>query len=224
MRLPSQENPGSVDGEAEPVEIAPIGTEQSAQLAAVGDVLHTCGVDPVHAHQVARLSLQLFDQFHKQHGYGSEARFWLNCAALMHDCGWAEGEKNHHKNTLHMILSTPILTFSNKERLIVGSIARYHRKALPKIDHDHYRALKPAERELVSTLAAFLRLAEGLDHAHQGLVCSVEASVSKKKVQLLIYPQAPANQAQRDIVRARGDLLSKVLNRKLAIRWNKKEI
>jgi len=213
----------SVPGVA-PVEVEPIGMEQASQLAGVGEVLHTCGIDPVHAHQVARLSLRLFDQLREQHGYGTQERFWLDCAALLHDCGWTEGEKNHHKNTLQIILTTPMLTFNNKERLIVGSIARYHRKALPKLDHDHFRALKLEERETVSMLAAFLRLAEGLDHAHQGQICFVEARITKKKILLWIYPQAAVNQAQREVVRSRGDLLSKVFNRELVIRWNKNKI
>jgi exopolyphosphatase/guanosine-5'-triphosphate,3'-diphosphate pyrophosphatase len=147
----------------EPFELT---AEQIQALELVNNLAQTCTHEFDHAKHVTYLALRLFDELLHLHQLGAEQRFWLQCAGLLNDIGWVEGWKEHHKASLQIILSTPLLPFSGKERLIIGSIARYHRRALPDLKHDHYKALEPDEREIVNKLAALLRLADGLDSTH----------------------------------------------------------
>lgn len=155
-------------------------SDQAAQ--AVHQLAYTCLEDLGHTNQVTRLALMLFDELRELHGLGDPERFWLECGAMLHDIGWIQGQQGHHKKSLQMILESQILPFENKERLMIASIARYHRKALPSVDHDHYAVLDPGEREVVSKLAAILRIADGLDFTHVNVVSQIRCEVTPKRV------------------------------------------
>ncbi|TLN24103.1 HD domain-containing protein, partial [bacterium] len=61
-----------------------------------------------HTHQVTRLALRLFDETVELHKLGELERFWLQCAGLLHDIGWVEGWKGHHKTSLRIIQTTQL--------------------------------------------------------------------------------------------------------------------
>jgi exopolyphosphatase/pppGpp-phosphohydrolase len=138
--------------------------------------------DEKHTNQVLALSMRLFYQLEELHHLGYQEKLWLKWAALLHDIGWIEGQKQHHKVTLQIILSTNLLPFDSKERLIIGSIARYHRKSLPSPSHDHFAALDAEEQDKVLRLAALLRLADGLDGSHRQVVQRLDCDIKPKKV------------------------------------------
>jgi exopolyphosphatase/guanosine-5'-triphosphate,3'-diphosphate pyrophosphatase len=195
-------------------------SEECDQLAAALQLLHICSIPPEHTHQVARLSLLLFDALQPLHKLGHHERFCLECAAILHDIGWIEGQKNHHKNSLQIILTTPLLPFDQKERLVIGSIARYHRKALPSTEHDHYHALDSGSRMLVSTLAGFLRLADGLDSAHQSTVSKLACKISKKKIEIRCTLKGPFK-IEKEEAEQKSDLLQLVFKRQVVIQVRK---
>jgi exopolyphosphatase/pppGpp-phosphohydrolase len=157
-------------------------SEQAA--GAVHQLAFTCLEDLGHTNQVTRLALMLFDELGDLHHLAETDRIWLEYGAMLHDIGWVNGQKGHHKQSLAMILESKILPFNHKEKLIIGSIARYHRKSLPAMDHDHYAELKQSDREMVSRLAALLRNADGLDYTHTNLISRIHAEIRPGKVHL----------------------------------------
>jgi putative phosphoesterase len=169
-----------------------------------------------HSNQVTRLSMRLFDELGELHGLGAEERFWLQCAGILHDIGWVEGQKGHHKASLRIILAEPQLPFDERERNIVGSIARYHRKKLPNKGHPNFAALQRGERQKVKALSAILRVADGLDFTQQSLVKDITCEVSPEQV---IVNCAVSGEAETEKERAmkKGDLFEKLFNRNLAI-------
>lgn len=169
-----------------------------------------------HPQQVTRLALRLFDELQPLHGLGARERFWLECAALLHDIGWAEGRKGHHKTSLRMILKDPALPFARYERLLIGSIARYHRRALPKPKHDHYAALRPQDQGKVSVLAALLRVADGLDCTHTSVVVDLKAEVTLAAIIIRLQTRGIA-EAERQDALGKGNLLERVFGRKLQV-------
>jgi len=189
-------------------------------LNEVLQLAQTCEYDPSHTHQVARLSLRLFDELEPLHQLGPAERDWLHYAALLHDIGWIEGWKEHHKVSLRIILTTPMLNFSNKDRFIVGSIARYHRKALPSLKHDHYATLSPEERRVVDVLAGILRLADGLDGSHQVRVRDLAVKITQKKIAVRVSTQAD-NKEDEKTAGDKADLLSLAFNRTVTLDWKK---
>jgi exopolyphosphatase/guanosine-5'-triphosphate,3'-diphosphate pyrophosphatase len=192
--------------------------EKDPRLEPVMRLAEICRYQPEHSHHVTRLALRLFDALQPLHRLDNEARFWLEAAGILHDIGWIEGWHSHHKTTLRIILSTPILPFNGKERLVVGSIARYHCKGLPKASHDHYAALQPKEQEVVATLASFLRLADGLDCTHRGLIKDIDCELTPDELIVLCKVRSPAHD-DRLAAMEKADLFEKVFNRKVIIRW-----
>ncbi len=195
---------------------APGKNNQEAILAAVARLAESCQDELGHSHQVTRLALLLFDELTPLHKLGTAERFWLQCAGLLHDIGWVEGQPRHHKTALRIILDTPMLPFDRQERLIIGSVARYHRKALPDEKHPHFAALKPVQRQVVSQLAALLRVADGLDCSHQGLVKTLACKVTARQIRVQCEVLSNA-EAERLEAIDKGALLEQVFARKLAI-------
>lgn len=125
-----------------------------------------CGYWPEHAQQVARLSLALFDATAARHQLGPREREWLEFGALLHDIGSHVGYEQHHKHSYYLIRHGGLRGFEPEEVAIIGLITRYHRKATPKKSHDGFGDLSRPRRKTVRLLAAFVRLAEGLDRSH----------------------------------------------------------
>ncbi|MFC1714579.1 YfcE family phosphodiesterase [Candidatus Poribacteria bacterium] len=193
-------------------------TIDESSLEPVLRLAKSCEYEVGHTHQVTRLALRLFDELQRLHLLGAQERFWLNAGALLHDIGWIEGQKGHHKTALRTILHNKILPFDNGERLIIGSIARYHRGAMPKKKHSHFAALRPPQRDIVSILAAILRVADGLDRSHQSLVQNLSCEVSQEEIIIRCFVSRPA-EIERMFGLKKGPLLEKVFERSLAIEW-----
>ena len=192
--------------------------EKSSSSEAVVQFALTCLGDLSHTLQVTRSSLLLFDALKSLHKDGAAERYFLECGAMLHDIGWMQGWKGHHKNSLKMILENKKLPFSNKEKLIIGSIARYHRKTLPDISHDHYAALSPSERKIVSRMASLLRIADGLDYAHgdhlKDLTCIIHPTDVVIQCQVSTYSTEEEKQAYQ-----KADLFEKVFKRRIFLRF-----
>ncbi len=169
----------------------PYSQSQYASLQSVFQLAKTCQFDEPHTRQVVKLALQIFDATRELHNLGDNERYLLLCSSLLHDIGWIDGWKNHHKGSLRIILAAPILRMTASERLIIGNVARYHRGAMPSQQHDHYATLEPVQKEIVNKLGAILRLADGLDNSHQQRVNQIEVTISKKKVTLICQVTEP---------------------------------
>ncbi len=129
------------------------------------------GVNLAHAQQVAELSRQLLDAL-TQHGeaFPDDARSLLTAAAALHESGQIVSQSGHHKHSAYLIRNSGLRGFSPRDIELIALTARYHRRSLPRAAHGDYMALAPAERHLLSRLAAILRVADGLDRAHTGNV------------------------------------------------------
>jgi exopolyphosphatase/guanosine-5'-triphosphate,3'-diphosphate pyrophosphatase len=192
--------------------------DQQAALKAVVKLAQTCDYEASHSHQVTRLGLLLFDDLEPLHKLGLEQRYWLECAGILHDIGWIEGWHNHHKTSQRIILTTPLLPFNNRERLIIGSIARYHSKAMPSLSHDHFATLGPEDRQVVCVLAACLRLADGLDHSHHNQVKDLRCKIKPKKI-IVVCDVVSRSDEETLAAQRRSDLMANVFQRPVVIDW-----
>jgi putative phosphoesterase len=197
---------------------APAEGEADTPLQAVLQLAEKCRHEPAHTRRVTLLALRLFDELQPLHGLGATERFWLHCAGLLHDIGWVEGRKGHHKTALRMILTTPDLPFERREREIIGCVARYHRRGLPAPKHKAFAALSAPDQRVVRRLAAILRVADGLDCTHRGIVKDVTCAIGKRQVGVYCLVPEPAEDEQREALK-KGDLFEKTFDRKLVIEW-----
>src|SRR5262245_28915589 len=133
-----------------------------------------CGYTPAHARHVRNLAMAIFDQTRAVHKLGDREREWLEYGALLHDAGVHISYERHHRHSYYLIKNGELRGFDPEEIEIIALLARYHRQATPKKSHEGYGLLKGRLRRTVKTLAAMLRLAEGLDRSHAQVVTALD--------------------------------------------------
>ena len=170
-----------------------------------------------HALQVARNSLQLFDPLVKLHGLGRRARILLHASALMHDTGYENAAGEHHKGSRDQILAAQLKGFTNKEHRVMACIARYHRGALPKPSHKIYSKLSERRQAIVGILAAFLRIADGLDRSHVSSVQSIRVEYQQGNTIHVYVKQVELNRTDIAGGMRKNDLFEKIFDARLLI-------
>ena len=140
--------------------------------------------DEQHGTTVARYASRLFDETRALHNLGMEFRLLLEVAALLHDIGSFVNSIDHHKHTYYLLSVSPLIGLTQSQLAIVANVARYHRKSMPKPQHDGYRALSSKERVVVAKLSALLRLADAMDNEHASKVESFSVEYKKPKLTL----------------------------------------
>jgi len=128
-----------------------------------------------HSERVANLALQLYDGLlgiaWRPAIDADSARFTLRAAALLHDVGKSEGEKDHHKKSFKLVQSHgEPLGWKPADFNRAAIVARFHRGSLPTRRHKLLRDLLPDEQKAAIQLCAILRLANALDASHDGPV------------------------------------------------------
>ncbi|MFP4345718.1 MAG: YfcE family phosphodiesterase [Anaerolineales bacterium] len=202
------------------VTLSPVSERELAdsRLQAVLQLGERYHYDEKHAYQVMTLALQLFDQLQPLHALGEKWRFRLQCAALLHEIGWKEGYNGHHKAALRLLLKTSSLPLKRKERRLVGLVARYHRRALPRPDHKHFSKLSSKQQQKVRLVAALLRIADGLDYTRRSLVRHLSCSSEGGRVVITCTVQHIADAEQAKALE-KAVLFEVAFNRSLDIRW-----
>jgi len=171
-----------------------------------------------HGRHVARLALRLFDQLHDDLHLDTTAREWLEFAAMLHDIGHHIDHKNHQRHTYYLITNGELLGFRRDELEIIGQTARYHRKGAPKDSDEEYRALSNSDRQTVRALSALLRIADGLDRSHYGVVRDVTVARRGDRVTLQLLTQGDDAELEVWEARSRAELLEKVLGQDVEFR------
>jgi exopolyphosphatase/guanosine-5'-triphosphate,3'-diphosphate pyrophosphatase len=195
---------------------------RASVMSAVLRLAEDCDYDADHAHHVGRLALEIFDDLHPLHGYGPDDRFTLHLAALLHDIGQIGGPRGHHKRALRFILDCPALPMDRLPRLIVGCIARYHRKALPRADHRHYRALGESDRKRVAVLAGLLRMADALDRGHECLVTELSVAATPRSILFDCETRDIERVHQVILPIRKSNLLERVFGRRVCCVWQQR--
>ena len=181
-------------------------------LDAVLSLARSCDYEREHTHQVTRLALILFTELKELHRLGPRDEFRLQCGALLHDIGWVHGRQRHHKTALQQIIADPKLPFDDRERRIVGLIARYHRRALPSDGHEYFGRLSEEDRRRVCVLGGILRVADGLDRSHRSVIRTVRCRVLRDEIVIACQADGPGD-AEVAAAQKKSDLLETVFHR-----------
>ena len=143
-----------------------------------------CEWNQVHAEQVAKLALQLFDSLVPLHNLEPLYRELLECASLLHNIGSFISISSHHKHSQYIILNGELRGFSPTEIEIIAHVARYHRKSPPSEKHAAYSVLKPNHKRAVDLLSGMLRLANGFERGHRQNIQNVTVTVKGDEITL----------------------------------------
>jgi exopolyphosphatase/guanosine-5'-triphosphate,3'-diphosphate pyrophosphatase len=148
-----------------------------------------------HSDRVAKFALSIFDQTQGNlHNWNKDASKLLWAAAILHNCGHYISHSAHHKHSYYLIRNGELLGYNETEIEIIGNLARYHRKSVPKKKHENYRNLLHKEqRKMVIQLSAILRLAVALDRRQIGAVSHIQCDYlpDSKELKMLIFPSRP---------------------------------
>ncbi|MFZ5878319.1 MAG: HD domain-containing protein [Chloroflexota bacterium] len=138
-------------------------------------------IDVDHGALVAGLAGQIFDQTGSLHNLGGDERLLLEVAALLHDVGHFINTIDHDRHGYYILTHNFIFGLTERQRLVVANVVRYHRKAAPSQEDENFRALPQKDRILVSKLCAILRLADGMDTSHTSRIHAVKISSKKNR-------------------------------------------
>jgi exopolyphosphatase/guanosine-5'-triphosphate,3'-diphosphate pyrophosphatase len=84
------------------------------------------------------------------------------------------------------VMQADLPGLTEQEKRIVANVARYHRGAKPKLKHKGFGVLDVDDREIVTTLGAILRLADGLDRSHMGAVHDLDVLFDGERLIVLV--------------------------------------
>ncbi len=144
-----------------------------------------------HCKHVTKLALALFDDLAPLHQLPASARPWLEVAALLHDVGNAVNYQRHHKHSQYLIQNADLPGLSDRERMVIGCIARFHRRSAPALTHEGMAGLTALEARLVRKCATLLRVADSLDRSHRQPVTKVEGTIIGTKAVVKLSSKTP---------------------------------
>lgn len=199
---------------------------RTSRLDAAREFARRCNRDESHSIQVEHLAMRIHDQIAAIPELaagrvaigGEQARELLQAAAILHDTGYYISYKRHHKHSYHLIIHSGLPGFRGDELAVIAAIARYHRRAMPKLKHAEFGALRPRHRTVVRELAAILRIAVGLDRAHASNVRDVRLKIARHRARFIVdsdrRPDADLFGANR-----KKDLFERVFDVEATFEW-----
>jgi exopolyphosphatase / guanosine-5'-triphosphate,3'-diphosphate pyrophosphatase len=172
-----------------------------------------------HDLHVWRLSRSMFDGLADAglHDFGAEERELLWAACLLHDIGVAVNYDDHHRHSHYLTLNAGLPGFAPRELILIGLVARYHRKGMPDASELGDLA-RPGDDDRLRLLCGVIRLAEQLERSRDQAITDVRVSVNGGGVTLEAATN-PALDATVPVWAARrnADLLADALGREVEI-------
>ncbi len=185
----------------------------------VQNLAHRFEHDRKHDLHVWALSRAMFDGLAAAglHDLGPPERELLWAACLLHDIGVAVNYDDHHRHSYYLTLNAGLPGFSPRELILIGLVARYHRKGEPDAS-DLGDVAQPGDDERLRLLCGMIRLAEQLERSRDQAITDVQISAHNGAVALDASTN-PSLDATVPIWAARrnADLLSEALGRDVEI-------
>jgi len=147
------------------------------------------GVGLDHARKVADIAILLFTALEPLHQLPAERGKELEAAAYLHDVGHFVSDTSHHKHSWYVISNSDLAGFTERERLLIAGLCRYHRKSLPKPEHNAFQTLTTEERRSLMFLIPILRLADNLNRGPDQRIQGVECRLRDGLVNLQVRAQ-----------------------------------
>ena len=150
------------------------------------------GVNKVRAEKVANLALEIYDQtqdiLHIDHKKYGRNLLWAAC--FLCNCGKQINLSAYHKHSWYLIKNCELLGYSISEKNIIASIARYHRKNMPKKRHESWQSIISREdKETVLDMSLILRLASSMDKRPDPSIASVKISLINNDITFKLIPK-----------------------------------
>ncbi|HWR24911.1 MAG TPA: Ppx/GppA phosphatase family protein [Methanosarcina sp.] len=155
-------------------------TQMSVRKRSIMQLGLTCNFDEEHAHTVTRLALELFDSIQALgiYDFSEKERELLEYGSTLHDIGTFLSYDTHQTHAYHLIRESNPPGFQPEEVEIIANLAYFHRKNVPKKKHPNFAGLDKEIIKSIKVLSTLLRIAEGLDRSHTGIVSHVRVYIA----------------------------------------------
>ena len=149
------------------------------------------GIDKERSKKIIKIAFQIYDQtkniLHDDTDSRSKELLWAACNLF--NCGKYVNISSYHKHSWYLIRNFELLGYSQAETNIIASIARYHRKTLPKKRHDSWQNLISKEdKKLVLEMSLILRLAASLDQRPGDIISSIKIKLQNNILSVELLP------------------------------------
>ncbi len=181
-----------------------------------------CLYERDHSEHVAALAVLLYDECVRQAGLVPRLgtvpheRAVLEAAGLLHDVGIMVEYRRHHKHSATIVRHADLPGWDARLQEVLAQLCRYHRRGAPGVRHRAFASLNGADRALVRRLSGLLRVADGLDRSHAGVVHDVRI---RTKGDRLVIDAVTAGDADAELraARVKSDVLGEAAGRRLNI-------
>ncbi len=140
------------------------------------------GVVLEHARKVAEIANLLFTALEPLHELPPASGKFLEAAAYLHDVGHYVSDLSHHKHSWYVVANSDMAGFTERERLLIAAICRYHRRSLPNAGQPAFDILTSEEKHTLMLLFPLLRLADNLDRSHDQRIFGVACRLRNGQV------------------------------------------
>jgi exopolyphosphatase / guanosine-5'-triphosphate,3'-diphosphate pyrophosphatase len=147
------------------------------------------GVALDQARKVAEIANLLFTALEPLHELPPASGKLLEAAAYLHDVGHYVSDASHHKHSWYVVVNSDLAGFTERERLLIAALCRYHRRSLPSPEHGAYQSLTPEELRTMMLLFPILRLADNLDRTPDQRIRGVDCKIRNGQVCLEVRAQ-----------------------------------
>jgi exopolyphosphatase/guanosine-5'-triphosphate,3'-diphosphate pyrophosphatase len=143
------------------------------QLQVVETMARKYGVSVKHGRKVAALAHSLFECLQPLHKLPADHGKLLEAAAYLHDVGHFVSDTGHHKHSLYLVLNSDLPGFTDRERMLIALLCRYHRKTMPTARHLPFQTLNTETKRGLTMLTPLLRIADALDSTQEQSIAGV---------------------------------------------------
>ncbi len=133
--------------------------------------------EDVHTEHVAALAVHLFDATHRWLGLSGRERRLIEAAARLHDVGYSVDPAKHPARSAAIVRRVRLSGFSRAQRRVMAAAIPFH-------SGNWTDALQLPHRE--SALAAFVRVADGLDHGHMQDAAIMEVKRADQTIRVAV--------------------------------------
>jgi exopolyphosphatase / guanosine-5'-triphosphate,3'-diphosphate pyrophosphatase len=194
-------------------ELARLTREQRREVETIG---RRYSVSLEHCRKVADIANLLFTALEPLHSLPPYCGKLLEAAAYLLDVGHFVNSASHHKHSYYVVANSDIAGFTERERVLIASLCRYHRKAMPNPAHGAYQSLTPEERRAVLLMIPILRIADNLDRGPDQRIQGVECRLRDGVVTLEVHARGQIDLGQWAAQQA-GEAFRQVYNRPVLV-------
>lgn len=187
------------------------------QRKEVEDMARHYGIPLEHARRVAGIASLLFAALQPLHELPPRCGKLIEAASYLLDAGHYISAASHHKHSYYVVANSDMAGFTERERLEIAALCRYHRKSLPNPMHSAWQALTTEERREVTLLIPILRVSDNLDRSHEQRIEAVDCKLNGSgDVVLQIHSRGNIDLAQWGAERA-NEVFQETFQRRLVV-------